>query len=67
MQIEPITPNFNTNIITTLKARRVISPLYDIGIPTPTPTINTSASPSATTTINTASSILATKGGSISQ
>lgn len=67
VQIEPITPDFNTNTITSLKARRTISPMYDIGTPTPTPTVNTSASPSATPTISPTKSIPATTGGSLLQ
>jgi hypothetical protein len=66
VQIEPITPDFNTNTITSLKARRVISPIYDIGTPTPTPA-NTSASSSATTTITPTVVIPATAEGSLLQ
>lgn len=44
IQIAPITPSFDTKTIDTLKARKSVSPLYDLGaslekIATPSPTI----------------------------
>jgi hypothetical protein len=69
VQIEPITPTFDTNTIDSLKTRETISPDYELTntlvSPTPTPT-QISASPSATTN-NSLTTPQATTEGSLAQ
>jgi hypothetical protein len=72
-QIEPITPNFDTNTIDGLKSRENITPVYTLSVPVQNVII--SASPSATPTptptptvvINSNSNTQATTEGSLIQ
>jgi len=52
MQISPISPNFDTKTIDSLKGRQNVLPVYDAGVtvetPTPSPTPEVSQAPIAT-------------------
>jgi len=73
MQIAPITPNFDTSIIDSLKNRKKVLPVYQLSVPTEGTTIippssSASASPVIITPTPSAIEIRqATSGGSLTQ
>ncbi|MGA2911036.1 MAG: hypothetical protein ABSE17_00145 [Candidatus Levyibacteriota bacterium] len=72
VQIEPITPNFDTGVIDSLKNREKVSPIYELSVPVQNVTVP--ASPSASPVIvtptpvpsgNSTSNLQATTEGSL--